>query len=246
MRAVSDFLDRVAARAIGGEPMLTPRLPSLFEPMQPAAGIAPPEEAASASATPAHALVHEEVAQRDVPKDNVVRIETVVSPAPRNTPAEPVSPRERTPVPGERLPVIAAVRPVTPPSENAKATPSAKPTREVHATDDRLVVRERYLWHESPTASALPHEEAGALLPPRMPVFRSRQDSNGADASAAARRAPTATAEATRTNSEPVVHVSIGRLEVRAAPAAAATPRRQEGPRSSLDDYLRQRGKPTP
>ncbi len=246
MRAVSDFLDRLAARAIGGEPMLTPRLPSLFEPMQPAVGMAPPEEAAYANATPARALVHEEVTQREVPKNNVVRIETVVSPTPRNTPVEPVSTHERTTVPGERLPVTAAVWPAIPPSESAEETSSARPTREVHAADDRLVVRDRHLWHELPAASALPHEESGALLPPRMPVFRSRQDSNAADASVAARRAPTATTEATRANSEPVVHVSIGRLEVRAAPAAAAMPRRQEAPRSSLDDYLRQRGKPTP
>ena len=32
---MSDFLDRLAARAIGGESMLAPRLPSLFEPLQP-------------------------------------------------------------------------------------------------------------------------------------------------------------------------------------------------------------------
>ena len=46
---------------------------------------------------------------------------------------------------------------------------------------------------------------------------------------------------------EPVVHVSIGRLEVRAAPVAATPTRRRDGPQpSSLDDYLRQRGKASP
>ena len=46
---------------------------------------------------------------------------------------------------------------------------------------------------------------------------------------------------------EPIVHVSIGRLEVRAMPAAAPPARRREAPQpSSLDDYLRQRGKGTP
>jgi hypothetical protein len=46
---------------------------------------------------------------------------------------------------------------------------------------------------------------------------------------------------------ESVVHVTIGRLEVRAAPAPAAPPRHSSGPRpTSLDDYLRQRsGGPT-
>ncbi|MEY2159914.1 hypothetical protein [Rhodanobacter sp. FW106-PBR-LB-2-11] len=43
--------------------------------------------------------------------------------------------------------------------------------------------------------------------------------------------------------SKPAVHVSIGRLEVRAAPPASAPPRRRDGPQpGSLDDYLRQRG----
>ena len=48
----------------------------------------------------------------------------------------------------------------------------------------------------------------------------------------------------TGTIGEPVVHVSIGRLEVRAAPAAGTLPaRRSAGPQpASLDDYLRQRG----
>ena len=31
---MSDFIDRLAARAIGGEAALAPRLPSLFEPLQ--------------------------------------------------------------------------------------------------------------------------------------------------------------------------------------------------------------------
>lgn len=45
-------------------------------------------------------------------------------------------------------------------------------------------------------------------------------------------------------SSESVVHVSIGRLEVRAAPPVTGVPPlRRDGPRpGSLDDYLRQRG----
>lgn len=42
---------------------------------------------------------------------------------------------------------------------------------------------------------------------------------------------------------ETVVQVSIGRIEVRAAPAASAPSRRRDEPRPTrLDDYLRQRG----
>jgi hypothetical protein len=43
------------------------------------------------------------------------------------------------------------------------------------------------------------------------------------------------------------VHVSIGRLEVRAAPTNATAPRHAAAARpSALDDYLRQRGGTTP
>lgn len=47
---------------------------------------------------------------------------------------------------------------------------------------------------------------------------------------------------------ETVVHVSIGRIEVRAAPVASTPSRRREEPRPTrLDDYLRQRnGKGAP
>ncbi|HET6554175.1 MAG TPA: hypothetical protein VFG49_11615, partial [Dyella sp.] len=53
--------------------------------------------------------------------------------------------------------------------------------------------------------------------------------------------------DVSRAEHEPVVHVSIGRLEVRAGPAPTAPARRQETPRhSAFDDYLRERGKASP
>lgn len=91
----------------------------------------------------------------------------------------------------------------------------------------------------------------GALLPAPVPVFAT---TGGTPAPVrpghAAAMHSTRNAQAdhgNRAGSEPVVHVSIGRLEVRAAPAAAAPPRRREEAQpSSLDDYLRQRGKASP
>ena len=44
---MSDFIDRLAARAIGGEAALAPRLPSLFEPLQ-RAPIMPPADVGEA------------------------------------------------------------------------------------------------------------------------------------------------------------------------------------------------------
>lgn len=88
--------------------------------------------------------------------------------------------------------------------------------------------------------------DEGSLLTPPQSVFRTppAQTStvagrfHGAHAGQGAQPA---------TSHEPVVHVSIGRLEVRATPAPAKVAQRQDAPRPSpLDDYLRQRGKASP
>jgi hypothetical protein len=83
------------------------------------------------------------------------------------------------------------------------------------------------------------------LLPAPAPVFAATLTAPARSGRTVAARAAAARDEgnAAAATTEPVVHVSIGRLEVRAAPVAAASPRRRESPQpSSLDDYLRQRG----
>jgi hypothetical protein len=85
-------------------------------------------------------------------------------------------------------------------------------------------------------------------LPAPAPVFAATITAPARSGGAVAARAAAARTEGKADAAgEPVVHVSIGRLEVRAAPVAAASPRRRDGPQpSSLDDYLRQRGKVSP
>ena len=81
MRAVSDFLDRVATRALGSESMLSPRLPSLFEPAG-RGGAAVTEEPVQIQAAPAVERTQEQA----VP--NVRRIESKVrAAAPELAPA---------------------------------------------------------------------------------------------------------------------------------------------------------------
>ncbi len=89
--------------------------------------------------------------------------------------------------------------------------------------------------------------DEGMLLPPAQSVFRTPP----APITASGSRSPIghpATAMPPSGTHEPVVHVSIGRLEVRATPSPGkAVAHRQDAPRSSpLDDYLRQRGKASP
>jgi hypothetical protein len=250
---MSDFLDRLAARAIGGEAALAPRLPSLFEPLQRAPVMAMAEEgeaplrardtgpkplAASATAPPprppmpAHELIEPRTA-RTAPAEQ--------APLPLPGRAATDTPHAPMPPPRAAAPVRAmAAEPsrVTPVSERTATTPSSVSPRESRIAPSR---------HEA----AHPPTAAGALLSAPAPVFAT---TSGLPASsqlgrAAAMRRPrdVPTGRESRTSSEPLVHVSIGRLEVRAALAGATPPRRRDGPQpSSLDDYLRQRGKASP
>ena len=248
---MSDFIDRLAARAIGGEAALAPRLPSLFEPLQrapvmamadegevsarvrdvspmlPTAAVPPPRPP-----VPAHEPIEPRTARTEPAEQARLPLpECAVTDAP---PAPLLPPRAAAPVRA----MAAEPSRVTPVSERTATTPSSVSPRESRIAPIR---------HEA----AHPPTATGALLPAPAPVFAT---TSGLPASsqpgrAAAMRHPrdVPAGRASRTSSEPVVQVSIGRLEVRAAPAVATPPRRRDGPQpSSLDDYLRQRGKASP
>lgn len=245
---MSDFLDRLASRAIGTETTLVPRLPSLFEPLQVAPilslideGEAPSRDRDAVSATTA---VLPEVQLQPMRE---------ASPAERSrAPAMPAGPPlvsepDHTSVPSQRHtraspmlkvaprsdpPVERPVTSSTPAHPEATSRPSAMPPRQTRITHA----------DEAPP----PQPVTASLRPAPGPVFGTPR-SNVAPTPAGqgtARHAPAApVGRGTGASSEPVVHVSIGRLEVRAAAVAAAAPRRQDGPRpANLDDYLRQRG----
>jgi hypothetical protein len=251
VRPVSDFLARLAARAIGGEATLAPRLPSLFEPAPHAPTLPTVDDGAAATARHATA-----------PADDASPAAEPLRP-PRALPPMQDDALRQTPVaqPATRLPPPAAApvsdraMPVT-----AHAAPPATPTPALPAVARHAAPRPAPAHAEPPAAApVLPRQTriapsrieaasppGGSLLPPPTPVFaapRSAPARDRSDHAATIRPRPAAAANRTPATSEPVVHVSIGRLEVRAAPAAATPPRRRVEPRpASLDDYLRQRG----
>lgn len=247
---MSDFLDRMAARAIGGDATLAPRLPSLFEPLQ-RAPIMPSLDEGEAPARPHDALAAAPPAHdiANPPRSPVPARASIEPPAAHVTPAPraplPTPARAATERPRELLqPPPAAASPARASAAEPAATPSvpARPTASLSPLPPRQV-RVAPARQEAARRAPVP---GGALLPAPSPVFATTP---AASASPGPRRTVQAAAHAERAvaTTEPVVHVSIGRLEVRAAPAAAAPPRRREGPRpGSLDDYLRQRGKASP
>lgn len=245
---MKDFIDRLAARAVGGESMLSPRLPSVFEPQRPLQlGLA------------------EEVREVEAPAP---REATTMQPrvgTQREAPARPASAGVQavTKVTTSATPERQALRrngahaapvPVTP-AERLKVTESdlSRSTYSplVRARAERAIPpvplqRERMVDVLSATEGRKATDE-GTLLTPAQRVFRT----SPAPVTAPAGRFPVghhAQALAASATPEPVVHVSIGRLEVRATPSTGkATAPRQDAPRSSpLDDYLRQRGKASP
>jgi len=247
---MSDFLDRLAARAIGSEATLAPRLPSLFEPLQRApimpladAGEAPPDrrEAAPAfHAVPVEAPTSATSASTSarpaaVP---VTPIEHVVAATSASTAASAAQHASAPSIVSGRAPMPAADRTASPPvsARQAAATPPlpVQPRQTRVAPDHQKTAR-------TPASN-------GALLPAPAPVFAAPRMAPTRSERTVVTRAAAARAEGKAgAASEPIVHVSIGRLEVRAAPVAAAPPRHRDGPQpGSLDDYLRQRGKATP
>jgi hypothetical protein len=247
---MSDFLDRLATRAIGGEGLLMPRLPSLFEP--PAGAPVMPPAAEAADAPPRHALMSPVVEASGGKQDR---------PAPPAAVAATMAPASSRPVRSpERLPAAASVAsPAAPaPMMGRRPPPIDRPHSQPRSRGRSSAIppsavappSETHVATGDPIVSSL-HAQRGALLPPASPVFASSHDTTPtprrSGSPGTTRAHATLAAQRDATAAEPVIHVSIGRLEVRASPGSAAPPRRRDEPRpDSLDDYLRQRGRALP
>jgi len=245
---MSDFLDRLAARAMGSEAMLAPRLPSLFEPLQ-STPIMPLAETRDARARDADRTPETVATPAAVRPPSAHAVEPIRRSAPpamspdRTAPSEPASAAAiARDVAGPPAPVASAVL------RGSMVERSAEPVRSEDLSKARTssTVQPRRTRIEAAQPEAKPAPVAGSLWPAPEPVF-SRPDASSEPArSGRATASPLRAAKvgsSSETAAEPVVHVSIGRLEVRAAPSAAAPLRRRSGPQpASLDDYLRQRG----
>jgi hypothetical protein len=243
---VRDFLDRVAARALGGESMLSPRLPSLFEPLRNLATGLQEEvsEVVAPAAQPSMAVARAPAPGREVPvsAEKVAVREPVTT---RPVTIEAQRPTVRRGVDVEPTPVTAIVRSKAVAADDPQRSPSQRVTesmeRPIPSTREQRELRAELL----PVKEGRRATDEGSLLAPTQPVFRT----SAAPTSTATRfqGAHVGQAMPSAASHEPVVHVSIGRLEVRAAPSPGKVAQRQDAPRPSpLDDYLRERGKASP
>lgn len=244
---MKDFLDRVTARALGGESMLSPRLPSLFEPQRglPTGWLEEVSEQAAPTARRAFSTEQPAVTRRDVPASpTTVTMREVAKVPPAMQPERRSAVRhdfekaltQAAPIERSRLAVHEQARLSS--SRSASAS-HERPTQPVRVQREQLL-------EALPIMERRAVQDEGTLLTPSPSVFRTPPPSPGI-AHARFPGAQAGQAMQPAAAHEPTVHVSIGRLEVRATPAPAKAAPRQDAPRPSpLDDYLRQRGKASP
>jgi hypothetical protein len=240
MRVVSDFLDRVASRAMGGEALLAPRVPSLFEPVQRDGRMTAVETREVGAPASTNVYERDEAARapadeaplRAVPDSDPTSVQSM--PVREEVAALRVAPVRSALARNEREAQPQAMRPVKLPSDAEAARP---------AVESRI--RHEHVHHQV-TLSAHDADD-GALLPPRGAVFSTQPMGRDRHARETARQQARTDRHPDGMEHEPVVHVSIGRLEVRAGPTSAPTSRHPEAPRrNAFDDYLRERGKASP
>ena len=255
---MTDFMHRLASRALGDEPALSPRLPSWFEPVAAGTATTPAWDSGEAEAPGAtrQAIAPAEPAAAPPPATRMHAESALAMPARQAMsstppPVQPFAARRIAPIERElatleprELQRPAKSEPA--PMPNAARVPSTDVLRPAPVA---VPVRVEVAKADVPVRAAPP---TGVLLPPTTPVFPPAQHGNTAReplTEARARGRDTAATRRAAPPAEPVVHVSIGRIEVRAAAAPAAAParRREERAAGGLDDYLRQRqGKAAP
>lgn len=223
------YLATLAQRTLGVGPTIQPLLPAAFAPVGQAILDEPVPEVAAASIAP-RPLITPNVNQRITTQGPERRIDTPARPAPVAVPR--IAPYEvarrtdvsiETPVTGasQRIAVAEGMRdnslpdkPVTEPPDwwNAAREPTLLPAKT-----------------PSPLPETQPRREPVPQLVGHSPAPAPASSKPGESASQVLGPAPT-------------IHVRIGRIDVRAAPApasAAPPPARPAAKRTSLEDYLR-------
>jgi hypothetical protein len=255
---MADFLTHLAMRIAQPLDIVRPRLPSMFEPPQfeLSQGEWQQEEAgdraieADTHAAPAGALSRD---TRAPPRDQALASPQPVAPAPAPHREEEVAPLPEAGEPGRGAPPAPraakptrearVVRPSITNSAPARRAsertrepePRLEPVREAARSRDRGADAAE-IAHREPAASPIiapVPERPAAPVRSALVAPRTRFDEFGEPPRAAASVA-----------SEPTIHVTIGRVEVRAVTAPPRGPAKPaSSPVMSLEDYLRTRAR---
>jgi hypothetical protein len=236
---MSDFLTRLAQRSLGAAPLIAPRLPGLFTPLEesPAGNFADTITATDAAANSTHAVraAAPRMTARAEPASSEPRADVHPAQAPPVPPVPdaasapaPAAPIDNTQarVDSPRVPLVKAA-----PANGQAATPLLVTPPAPHP----VAPLPPSISPRKPETAAATEERWSPLLPQR---------NTETAASPPAWRDGAAAGDA-GTTPAPTVHISIGRVEVRAniaTPPAAPRPRAAREPALSLDDYLKRGG----
>jgi hypothetical protein len=219
---MTGFLGRLAARIVGPAPMLRPRQPSMFEVVRLAdsgGDVADGGQAVGVEAAPVG----------DVP---------IAAAAARNLHSGPAA-GEAERVPDRRsrrgrqssIEPQDVVSPVRPPDPTPTADLARDAHRQIHPRTSIVVDTEITARRFAASDETSRH----GTLAVRAPLYPAQHDKPSPPR-------PAGMPGVSRAPVDPVVHVSIGRIELRAQ-APSKQVRHQSSPKgTSLDDYLRQRG----
>ena len=265
---MNDYLAHLAARVLAPEPAIRPRALSLFEPA-PAGSAAPGEPAmetrgadrgdASAVDSPLEVKAKAEQpvrAQGDVRGERSREREMGSESARRIQNSELPDPEIRVELPTSKVAILPAAvpvasivpLPVAPPDREADrplkngARSAASPDAHERANAAPEPVRPRIAAAEDRAPAAIEAAPIAPIFP--TPTTRSQTPESAALVAAPLRLpAQRAMGTAPAENPPPVIHVTIGRLEIRAIVPPAAAPRAhpKRADASSLEDYLRKR-----
>ena len=218
---MTGFLGRLAARIVGPAPMLGPRQPSMFEAARLADGM-------SGVADGGQAVAVEAVPVGDVP---------IAAVAARKFHSTPAGETEPVPDRRSRRGRLSPMEPqdIVSPAMSPHPIPTAASAKEDHP---RIFPRTSVLVETEVIArrfAARDETFRRGTLAARAPLYPLQPNN-------ASPPRVSGTPGVTRASAEPVVHVSIGRIELRAQ-APSKPIRNHHSPQgTSLDDYLRQRG----
>jgi len=259
---VSDFLSRLTERRQRPADAVRPRVRSMFEDggATPSRGLGAQEEVVeteaaqpamkAAAAIPAPQQASVAPAPRH--RETTAHMETNLHSAPvfetASAPPELPDPRPSGPAPFAPAPALAAHEPATPVD-----APAARQPAEASGTPEPAIVRAeqradapvrierietQVVVHGNGPPPAIPAPIAVAPFAP--PPFAPAREAN-APRAPAPRREP----GAKPAQPEPVIHVTIGRVEIRAVAEREPARRKREAASAvmSLDDYLRARSK---
>ena len=232
---MSDFLARLAQRSMGAAPLIAPRLPSLFAPVDesPTGNVADTTVTDSARISPLAAPPFQSYTTARTDPDS-------------REPRASVYPPQRLPAPEVALKQAPAARiDSTPPHVGSPLIPLVETAQaKTQGTTSLRVTTVASHSAASWQPSVVPHKQAmpAAAAEPWLPLLPQRRAE-----SAAPRLAwPDSDMGAdTGASPPPTVHITIGRVEVKAniaAPSAAPRPRTASKPTLSLGDYLKRGG----